>query len=219
MDISVSHGPHNVMNLVEGNIASGAGSDGYHGSTSHATIFRNWFTVTHPTCTANLIGINIGRWNNYFNIVGNVIGTESFSITGLYMPAEPYNQLEQLIYKFGFPNMGNSSFSLTWGPQDPPSYVGQAANQPAKKLQEFDLNVRNTMILHGNYDYRNKTVIWDPKISDHQIPASLIYTSRPAFFGDCRWPPVGPDIEGYVSDIPAKIRFMKMQEQVRNDQK
>ena len=38
MDISVSHGPHNMMNLVEGNIAGGMGSDGYFGSTSHITI-------------------------------------------------------------------------------------------------------------------------------------------------------------------------------------
>jgi hypothetical protein len=205
MDISVSHGPHNVMNLVEGNIAGGMGSDGYHGSTSHATVARNWLTAEHPTCTGNRIGINIGRWNNYFNIVGNVIGTESFSPDGLYEPVESYDQLKQVVYKIGFPNMGNSSFSGKLGPQDPPSYVGQE-----KPLQEFDLNVKNTMILHGNYDYKNKSVVWDPGIKDHKIPASYIYKAKPAFFGDCPWPPIGPDVKGYHNDIPAKLRYERM---------
>ena len=208
MDISVSHGPHNVMNLVEGNIAGGMGSDGYHGSTSHATVARNWFTVTHPTCTGNLIGINIGRWNNYFNIIGNIIGTDAFSSNnGLYQPEEPYDQLKPVIYKFGYPNMGNSNFSGRWGPQDPPGYIGQSANQPSKPLQEFDLNVRKTMILHGNYDYKNKAVNWDPEIKDRVIPDSYIYSSKPAFFGDCPWPPIGPDVNGYFNDIPAKLRY------------
>ena len=76
MEISVSHGPHNMMNLVEGNIAGGFGSDGYFGSASHNTVARNWFTATHPTSTDNLIAVNIGRWNNYFNLVGNILGNE-----------------------------------------------------------------------------------------------------------------------------------------------
>jgi hypothetical protein len=53
MDISVSHGPHNMLNLVEGNIAGGMGSDGYFGSTSHITVARNWFTATNPTASAD----------------------------------------------------------------------------------------------------------------------------------------------------------------------
>lgn len=211
MDISVSHGPHNMMNLVEGNIAGGMGSDGYFGSTSHITVARNWFTVTHPTCTYNLIGINAGRWNNYFNIIGNVIGTESFSNNGLYQPEKPFSYSDQVIYKLGYPNMGNNNYSGTWGPQVSPSYIGQSANQPDNSLQELDLNVRNTMIIHGNYDYKNKAVIWDPGINDHCIPKSYIYKTKPGFFGDCPWPPAGPDVEGYVNDIPAKRRFRDIQ--------
>jgi len=51
MDISLSHGPHNMMNLVEGNITECVGSDGYFGSPSHITIARNWLTARHPTAT------------------------------------------------------------------------------------------------------------------------------------------------------------------------
>lgn len=190
MDISVSHGPHNLMNLVEGNIAGGVGSDGYFGSTSHITVARNWFTATHPTCTDNLIGVNVGRWNNYFNIIGNVLGTSAFNSAGVFQPEVSFSYSDQVIYKIGFPNMGNNGFDGTWGPQTPPTYVGQSAT--GKGLQELDLNVKSTMIRHGNYDYKNKSIAWEGAISDHAIPNSYFRTNKPGFFGDLAWPPFDP---------------------------
>ena len=47
-DISVNHGPHNMMNLFEGNVGIMFQSDGYFGSASHNTVFRNWFSA-HPS--------------------------------------------------------------------------------------------------------------------------------------------------------------------------
>lgn len=221
MDISVSHGPHNMMNLVEGNIAGGMGSDGYFGSTSHITVARNWFTATHPTAKENLIAVNVGRWNTYFNMVGNVLGTSSFS-AGLLQPEIPFGYQTPVIYKLGFPNMGNNGFSETWGPSTPPDYTAQAANQPGsnshgergRSLQELDLNVKNTMIRHGNYDYLNLAIAWDGAIADHTIPNSYFRTSKPAFFGDLAWPPFDPaSPPGVFNDsnlckIPAGYRFV-----------
>jgi hypothetical protein len=222
MDISVSHGPHNMMNLVEGNIAGGMGSDGYFGSTSHITVARNWFTATHPTATENLIAVNIGRWNNYFNVMGNVLGTSSFSGTGLFQPETPFSYASQVIYKLGFPNMGNNGFSKTWGPKTPPDYTAQSANQTGgdshgtggNTLQELDLNVKNTMIRHGNYDYLNHSIAWDATISDHAIPNSFFRTSKPAWFGNLAWPPFDPaSPPGAFNDsnlcrIPAGYRYV-----------
>jgi hypothetical protein len=222
MDISVSHGPHNMMNLVEGNIAGGMGSDGYFGSTSHITLARNWFTATHPTASENLIAVNIGRWNDYFNLVGNILGTSSFSSAGSYQPEASYSYATQVIYKLGFPNMGNNGFSKTWGPTTPPDYTLQSANQPGgdshgtggNSLQELDLNVKSTMIRHGNYDYLNKTIIRDATISDNTIPQSYFRTSKPDFFGNLAWPPFDPaSPPGAFNDsnlcrIPAGYRFV-----------
>ena len=170
MDISVSHGPHNMMNLVEGNIAGGWGamdiSDRQATSPS-----RNWFTATHPTASENLIAVNIGRWNNYFNLVGNILGTSSFGNKGLFQPETPFGFGPSIIYKIGFPNMGNNGFSKTWGPTTPPDYRTQSVNQPGggfaaggQPLQELDLNVKNSMIRQGNYDYVNHAIVWDPAI-------------------------------------------------------
>ena len=36
------------------------------------------------------------------------------------------------------------------------------------------------------------------------VPASLYLASKPAWFGSCPWPPIGSDVDGFVSDIPAK---------------
>jgi hypothetical protein len=222
MDVSVSHGPHNMMNLVEGNIAGGMGSDGYFGSTSHITIARNWFTATHPTATENLIAVNIGRWNNYFNLVGNILGTSSLGATTLFQPETPFSYTTPVIYKLGFPNMGNNGFSKTWGPTTPPDYTTQSANQVGgdshgtggNTLQELDLNVKSTMIRHGNYDYLNHSIAWDGAISDHAIPNSYFRTSKPAWFGNLAWPPFDPaSPPGAFNDsnlcrIPAGYRYV-----------
>ena len=222
MNISVSHGPHNMMNLVEGNITECLGSDGYFGSTSHITVARNWFTATHPTATENLLAVNIGRWNNYFSLVGNVLGASSFSAAGQFQPETPFRYTTQVIYKLGFPNMGNNGFSKTWGPTTPPDYMAQAAQQPGgdshgtggKTLQELDLNVKNTLLWHGNYDYLNHAVVWDATIADHAIPKSYFRSSKPVWFGNLSWPPFDPaDPPGPFNDsnlcrIPAGYRYV-----------
>jgi parallel beta-helix repeat protein len=211
-DISVSHGPHNSFNLVEGNIAGGLLSDGYFGSTSHTTVLRNWFTATHPTATTNLIAVNVGRWNNYFSLVGNVLGSDSFSLSGLYAPETVFGYEQQVIYKLGFPNLGNNFFTQTWGPTTPPDYRLQATtNNPGGALQELDLNVKTTLIRHGNYDYLTRTTKWDPDISSQSIPASLYYQSRPAWWPlDVAFPPIGPDVSPTNRMNPAYKRFKAM---------
>lgn len=211
-DISVSHGPHNSFNLVEGNIAGGLLSDGYFGSTSHTTVVRNWFTATHPTATDNLIAINLGRWNNDFSLVGNILGSSSFSLSGLYAPETSFGYDQQVIYKLGFPNLGNNYYSLTWGPTTPPDYRLQASNDnPGGQLQELDLNVKATLIRHGNYDYLTRTTKWDPSISTQTIPSSLYYDSRPAWWpSDVAFPSIGPDLTPMNGMNPAYKRFKDM---------
>jgi hypothetical protein len=70
-----------------------------------------------------------------------------------------------------------------------------------------DADVAATMIRHGNYDYYHNSVVWDGDIASQTIPASLIYTSKPGYFGALQWPPIGPDVAGHVNNIPAKARW------------
>lgn len=84
------HGPHPLMNLWEQNDVEDMAIkfDGYFGSISHQTIFRNrfWFH-------------DAKRWTTHHQIVGNVIG-QSFNTTYTFDD----------LFQRGLPNIGNTSF-------------------------------------------------------------------------------------------------------------
>ena len=186
-----SHGAHTMMSLWEGNMGEQFQADGYHGSSSHQTLFRNNIHGVHPTNTVNRKMIDLCRASYYFNVVGNILGDASWAPDWYEVSGDN----EQTIYRFGYPNMGNGDYvpGVPW-----PSLYG---------LTYPDAKVKATLLRHGNYDYYNHATIWDPAISIHAIPASLFYSSKPSYFGSLQWPPIGPDVPGYVTDIPAKARW------------
>jgi hypothetical protein len=67
------------------------------------------------------------------------------------------------------------------------------------------------MILHGNYDYANAGLIWDPQIAERNIPDSLYLKAKPAWFGVLDWPAFTPERDGFhpgsLNKIPAQVRF------------
>jgi hypothetical protein len=214
--ISFSHGGHNMFNLAEGNICNtGIASDGYWGSTSHNTILRNWCRSRSETVlgitTAWLIrGISLCRWSVYHNIVGNVLGDPSWpnDSTVTYDPA-PNTPGKYSVYLLGFPNGGNAGYAGFVGPTNPPDYTTQPNRSLPSGYQAYDSNVRATALIHGNYDYKNKTIIWNSNVSDHSIPQSYIYSAKPAYFGNLTWPPVDPSNPSALAtdSIPAGYRF------------
>ena len=129
------------------------------------------------------------------------------------MPTAEFGYTDQVIYKLGYPNLGNDSYTGVWPATNPPTYRSQTAHQPTNPLQEFDMNVRNTMIIQGNYDYLNKKIMWDPTLSS-SIPNSYYRTTKPAFFGTLPWPPIDPAnppgafTNANVAKIPAGYRYV-----------
>jgi hypothetical protein len=91
------------------------------------------------------------------------------------------------------------------GPTNPPDYHALPNN--LEECQQLDRNVNATILRHGNWDYVNKHVVWDDRISDHTIPNSLYLTSKPSWWGELPWPPIGPDRSPMADQIPAKQRF------------
>lgn len=99
--IDANHGPHNDYNLYEGNIAPNLQADGYFGSASHDTIFRNWF---HSTLNDQMAwGLSLNRFTRYYSVVGNIFQKPGFTWKGDGV-------------SLGNPNMGNSSYSGTAPP-------------------------------------------------------------------------------------------------------
>ncbi len=186
-----THGAHPYMNLFEGNIGNHIGEDSTHGSASHNTYFRNYIdreSEREPSgeATGHLVCVDIHGSNLYINLVGNILGQPSD--TGEY-EAENKNcwPSESYVYKLGYYEDGDCD---------------AAGNDP---------NVKTTLLRHGNFDYITDSTVWDPSISDHNLPNSLYLSSKPAFFGDLPWPPFGQDLIPMVGTLPAKQRFDDMQ--------
>jgi hypothetical protein len=193
-DISFNHGPHDMLNLAEGNVIDNFKDDGYFGSSSHNTLFRNRIRYN----------LELKHFSNYYNIVGNVLGTTGFSNA---YETEQVNYSNNPVYALGFPNIGNHSYSGTFGPTTPPNYVGLP--NILEGCQQLDRNVKATILRHGNFDYFNNATVWDPTIPDHVIPDSLYLTDRPIWWPkNMPWPPIGPDLTPMVSQIPAQCRFL-----------
>ena len=57
----------------------------------------------------------------------------------------------------------------------------------------------NTTLVHGVYTHTNGVITWAPGIT-HTLPASFYLTSKPAWFGNAPFPPIGPDVTGGLAD-------------------
>ena len=195
-----SHGPPCVFNLWEGNVGEIFGNDGYYGSAGHGTYFRNriWGTTSEMNY-ADQCCLQFTHWSYMYTVVGNVLGTppgSSWNTTGehsqVYEASGNSFQSPQ-IYRLGYPDMGNRSYSGTGSNPSSSTY--------------YDTNVKATLIRHGNFDYVNQAVLWDLTISNHVLPASLYLKSTPSWFGSLAFPAIGPDVTGYTQDSPASARW------------
>lgn len=84
--------------------------------------------------------------------------------------------------------------------------------------QSIDITNKYSHTRHGNVVYTNAagTVVWDPNIPDHDLPASLLYPAgRPTWWVDylgsaMDFPAFGPDVTGYAKMIPAQSRYLQL---------
>ena len=193
-DLSFSHGSGSILNLAEGNVINNFEDDGYYGSSSYNTLFRNRISGQ----------VRLKHFSDYYNLVGNILG-DTWANTYETDVANYWDQGIAPIYELGFPNIGNASYTGTLGPTNPPDYHALSSN--LEDCQQLDHNVKATILRHGNWDAANKHVVWDNRISDHTIPNSLYLPAKPSWWGELPWPPIGPDRTPMAGEIPAKQRF------------
>jgi hypothetical protein len=199
----LSHGAHSKMNLWEGNIGYKALADFVWGSSSHNTVFRSQYKGYKDTTAIQANNaVELGAKQLYYNFIGNVLGTPNIPIPNMTYRYEvnygdlddPYDVYHDIvIWHLGI------------------AYAGFTG----------DPNVKPTLLRHGNHDYITNSTIWDPKISNHNLPASLYLSSKPSWWcQETPWPPIGPDVTGGTEDpaghvykIPAQRRFENLQGQ------
>jgi len=98
--IDTNHAPHNSFNYFEGNATPNIQCDGYFGSASDDTFFRNWIYATNPG-GMDLSAFILNRFTRNNNLVGNILGTSGEN-TGTT--------------SFGNPNFGNGGYTGTAEP-------------------------------------------------------------------------------------------------------
>lgn len=180
---SETHGSHPYMNLFEGNVYGKVDHGDTWGSSSDNTHFREYSSrlFNNSEKSGGSWAVQIGTKNHYENFIGNILCHPG--CTGQYMPSD-FTGGVKAVYRIGFQDDGDQIQSVA------PETLGT--------------------ILHGNFDYLTNSVIWDPAISQHNLPSSMYLSSKPSWFGSVSWPPIGPDISGYVNEIPAQIRYSNM---------
>lgn len=202
---SNTHGAHPYMNLWEGNVTPNIEFDFAHGSSSHNTAFRNYvdMTSTNPDTsapmTSALYAFNIAYFNNYENVVGNVIGA-----WGSACRASAYELLAGVpqgatIFKLGYYDDGGT----------PAPDAGLAAK------------VAKTILRGGNWDCKTASVIFKDNVpagsstanylASQSLPPSFYRAAKPQWFdtghGKVAWPPIDPNATTKVNSIPAKLCY------------
>jgi hypothetical protein len=187
-----NHAPHNSYNLWEGNVGSVFQSDGYFGSESEGTLYRNWF---HGTCdtsepSTDQFGraVHLSRFSRNVSVVGNVLGRSGYSFT--YDNAgggAGYG--EHYAYLLGLPNIGNGGYN---GNTAPP-WADWGTSPGPGGFQELDLEVAATTIRKGNWNAKDAAIPESESLGGSKLPDSLYRCGKPDWFGALAWPPFDPN--------------------------
>ena len=198
-----THAAHPYMNLWEGNVASSMEMDYVHGSSSHNTLFRNYYnlTSTNPSTgnpmTSGLYAVNIAYYNNYENVIGNVIGEYGSACTASSYETDADAARSATIYKLGY-------------------YDDGGASSPNAALSA---KVGQTILRGGNWDCKTNAVVWSSNVPsgslvstylDSQVlPSSLYLSGTPLWFAasGAAWPPIDTSATSKVNKIPAQICY------------
>lgn len=199
----LNHGSCPHFNLWEGNVGTKITGDWYHGGSWSETVFRNWLKGWQPNPSGTNPLYFIPNQTNYYqgcvslfvsnynhNIVGNVLGDPAFFNRGnTYYTNWTY---------YALTNNSNSERPYIWRL----GFIGVGFG-----IDNWDAGVSNLTLRTGNFDYTNNATIWD--INGVQaLPSSYYLASKPGWFSNAVWPPIGPDVTPMTNMIPAQMRYL-----------
>lgn len=208
--LNTNHGPHNSLNLYEGNVAAKLQSDGYFGSSSDDTVFRNWLHASDPVTDQFWSAVSLNRFTRNYNIIGNVLGRTGHTYTYENdTGSELYS--EKFIYALGFPNIGNLGSTGTAQPSEGDLWAHWGTAGGVSGFQEWDLDVAHTTNRKHNWNASNGAIPVSEELDEGEtLPDSLAYSAQPDWWPtSLAWPPVDPTSpnEDYEM-IPAGYRFL-----------
>jgi PKD repeat protein len=173
------HQAHGYMELFEGNHIPKYNCDFLHGSHSHEALFRNrvtgWEAYSYPSGpTVNALQCEfIDITNRFMSSVGNILGTAGVYNNYISTPSASLGwNYSGVIYQIGISPGGDPYGIGTTFSNDPTTW--------------------STFFKHMDYDVVTGGITYNPTNADVTLPNSLVYSSKPAFFGNLNWPPFNP---------------------------
>jgi Pectate lyase superfamily protein len=212
------HGAHPQFNLWEGNVAPKFQPDSIWGSSSHNTSFRNWATGTsmiatpysgrgvidwadaHPAFQASR-AMDINFLDSSWNFVGDVVGSTAMAALSQSAGDAAMPQVAQIIAPANRSyDSASYDFDFGYGEASDTGTSGFDCGSPCIPF--------STALIHGEYTGANGSITWSGTLT-HSLPPSFVHSSKPSWFGNSPWPPIGPDVSGgidgggHASAIPA----------------
>jgi hypothetical protein len=199
------HGAHPQFNLWEGNEGFQFYADSVWGTSSHDTVFRNFFTGTTKACNpltgrASVTCTGSNGWMVYqasramqiaqtataYNIIGDVVSSvaQANLLTNGTGPSH-IPQTSTLVWPStrGYDTV---SYDYTFGYGEL-SDDGSGAGDTALPFQ--------SSLLHGDYSNISGSINWASGLT-HTLPASFYQPSQPTWWGSLPYPSIGPDVTG-----------------------
>lgn len=194
--------------LHESNSGFGMIQDNVHAPNYFHTAFRNRFVGWETGYSLQTVPIHVYAPNRYVNVVGNVLGTNSYHTKYESYPGSA-TDCDTSIYALGFGgNCGNASIankadvrtsSFRWGNYDT---VNDATRFVSGEVPTTDANYPNS----------------EP--GSQTLPASFFLSEKPTNWwatpwGEPAWPAIGPDVTGgqeaniggHAHKLPAQLCY------------
>lgn len=197
----VQHSGGVSFTLYEGNIAPILKQDITHGTETMNTIYRNlltgWDSCANSQCGASTTkdsetnGILLSSYARYYNVVANVLGTPTYTVTysGTNINASAFNI-----------NLGNGQVPndtlvgttlMRWGNYD----IATGAVRWCGNSSDTGWSTTcasTSEVPTGASTYPNTV----PTLGDTggAMPASFYLSARPSWFGSTPWPAIGPEV-------------------------
>jgi hypothetical protein len=175
--------PH--MELMEGNYAPHMGATTTHGNAGSLTYYRNY--ASSQFAPPAVYGSNEEQTGNVTALQFDG-GDFGMNVLGNVLGTDGVSSVYDAYDSSGF-----SIYEL-----------GNAGAGPADVAA-------TTLYRHGNFDYVNEAVVWDPTAKSQTLPPSFYRHTAPGWWPPAMpWPWVGPDLNPMVGVLPAKDRSDNM---------
>lgn len=192
--INLAHSAGGRFALLEGNWGDTYfTTDIIHGNTTDTTLWRNRFVGSASAATytnSHMSMLWLGKGSYWYSAVGNILGASFWSAPGA-----------NRVYKYTGATWDAASSTDNGGILFL-GYAGFGVTQEAK--------VASTFIGYQNYDFYHSAIYDETVIGGSPtVDNSLIYGSKPSWFGDLTWPPISPSSQNITAAaIPAGYRYI-----------